>query len=138
MALSNQKHTPKEMLRRLRKRDRAEKAFSQMKTGLDGEKSYCHGTDTYMGRNLVLFFALVMKSAFRFFERDYFENENFRSNDTTSTILGYVSKMTAYETKNGWQRKYALTSKMKTIFRNPGYDEKRRDDFLKADLSKSV
>lgn len=138
MALSNQKLTPKEMLERLRKRDRAEKTFAQMKTSLDGEKSYCHGTNTYMGKNFVLFFGLVMKLAFRFFEKSYFENESFKSNDTTSTILGHVSKIIAYKTKNGWQRKYALTSKMKTIFKNLDYDEKKIDAFLKADLSKSV
>lgn len=138
MALSNQKLTPEEMLRRLRKRDRAEKTFAQMKTGLDGEKSYCHGTNTYMGKNFVLFFSLVTKLAFRFFERSYFDGEGFRSNDTTSTVLGHVSKMTAYKTKDGWQRKYALTSKMKTIFKNLDYDEKKIDGFLKDELSKSV
>lgn len=60
-----------------------------------------------------------------------------RSEWATSTILGYVSKMTAYKAKDGWQRKYALTSKMKTIFRNPDYDEKI-DGFLKDGLSKSI
>ena len=78
------------------------------------------------------------KLAFRFFERSYFDGEGFRSNDTTSTVLGHVSKMTAYKTKDGWTRKYALTSKMKTIFKNLDYDEKKIDGFLKDELSKSV
>lgn len=137
MALSNRKMSPGEMLQRLRKRDRAEKTFAQMKTGLESEKSYCHGTNTYMGRNFVVFFTLVMKSAFRFFERELFEGD-IRTNDTTSTVLGQVSKMIAYRTENGWQRKYALTSMMKKVFKNLGYDEKKIDAFLKTDMPKSV
>ena len=46
--------------------------------------------------------------------------------------------MTAYKAKDGWQMKYALTSKMKTIFRNLDYDEKKIDGFLKDGLSKSI
>ena len=61
-----------------------------------------------------------------------------RSEWATSTVLGHVSKMTAYKAKDGWQRKYALTSKKKTIFRNLDYDEKKIDGFLKDELSKSI
>lgn len=61
-----------------------------------------------------------------------------RSEWATSTVLGHVSKMTAYKAKDGWQRKYALTSKKKTIFRNLDYDEKKIDGFLKGELSQSV
>jgi len=46
--------------------------------------------------------------------------------------------MTAYKAEDGWQRKYALTGKMKTIFRNLDYDEKKIDGFLKDELSESV
>ncbi len=138
MALSNKKLTPKEMLERLRKRDKAEKTFSQMKSFLDGEKSYCHGTNTYVGKNFITFFALVMKLSFRYFEKPYFDNEKYKSNDTTATVLGYASKLIAYKTKNGWNRKYAFTSKMKQIFKNLDYDETKIDQFLATELSKSV
>ena len=40
MAISNKKLKAGEMLQRLRKRDRAEKAFRNMKSQLDSEKSY--------------------------------------------------------------------------------------------------
>lgn len=138
MALSNEKMTPGEMLERLRKRDSAEKVFSQMKSHLGGEKSYSHGTETYTGKNFVTFFALVMKFAFRYFERGYFSNEKYKSNDTTATVLGYASKLIAYKAKNGWSRKYALTAKMKEVFSNLGLDEKEIDQFLAEELSKSV
>lgn len=138
MALSNEKMTPLEMLQRLRKRDRAEKVFSQIKSFLDGEKSYCHGTGTYVGKNFVTFFALIMKLSFRYFEKKYFENEKYKSKDTTSTVLGYASKLIAYKTKDGWNRKYALTAKMKEIFKNLDLDEKTIDKFLIEELSKSV
>lgn len=138
MAVSNEKMAPEEMLSRLRKRDRAEKVFCQMKSFTDSEKCYCHGTQTYIGRNFVLFFALVMRLAFRFFEKDCFKKESYVSNDTTATVLGHVSKLIAYKTKgNGWQRKYALTSKMKSVFGNLGYDEKKIDEFLRTEV-KSV
>lgn len=138
MALSNEKLTPVEMLERLRNRDRAEKVFCQMKSFTDSEKSYCHGTNTYVGRNFLLFFTLVMRLAFRYFERDFFQKEEYARNDTTATVLGYVSKLIAYKDQTGtWQRKYALTSKMKSIFRNLGYDEAKIDGFLKSEF-KSV
>ena len=91
MALSNEKMTAEEMLGRLRKRDRAEKVFLQMKSFMDSEKSYCHGTNTYVGRNFVLFFALIMRLSFRFFERQYFEKST--GDGTTATVLGYASKL---------------------------------------------
>lgn len=132
MALSDEKMTAEEMLGRLRKRDRAEKVFLQMKSFMDSEKSYCHGTATYVGRNFVMFFALIMRLSFRFFERQHFERST--GDDTTATVLGYTSKLIAYKTESGtWQRKYALTSKMKTIFKNLGYDEARIDEFLKTE-----
>lgn len=137
MALSNEKMTPEEMLRRLRKRDRAEKVFCQMKSFTDCEKSYCHGSATYIGKNFVAFFALVVRLAFRFSERKYSEAEKYVSDDTTATVLGYASKLIAYKTEQGWRRKYALTSKMKSIFSNLGYDEAKIDAFLRSEL-KSV
>lgn len=137
-ALSNEKLTPEDRLMRLRKRDRAEKVFCQRKSFTDSEKSYCHGTNTYIGRSFVLFFALIIRLAFRFFEQQYFDKERYVSDDTTATILGYVSKLIAYKSTTGvWQRKYALTSKRKSIFKSLDYDEDKIDSFLKLEL-KSV
>ena len=79
-----------------------------------------------------MFFALIRRLSFRFFVRQYFERST--GDDTTATILGYASKLIAYKIENGtWQRKYALTSKMKTIFKNLGYDEAKIDEFLKTE-----
>lgn len=85
-----------------------------------------------------MFFALIIRLAFRFFEQQYFDKERYVSDDTTATILGYVSKLIAYKSTTGvWQRKYALTSKRKSIFKNLDYDEDKIDSFLKLEL-KSV
>lgn len=85
-----------------------------------------------------MFFALIIRLAFRFFEKQYFNKERYVSDDTTATILGYVSKLIAYKSTTGvWQRKYALTSKRKSIFKNLDYDEDKIDSFLKLEL-KSV
>lgn len=71
-----------------------------------------------------------MKLSFRYFEKKYFENEKYKSKDTTSTVLGYASKLIAYKTKDSWNRNYALIAKMKDIFKNLELDEKAIDKFV--------
>ena len=135
MAISNKKLKAGEMLQRLRKRDRAEKAFRNMKSQLDSEKSYCHGLATYTGRNFVIFFSLVLFLSFRYLERSMFKTDESSTNDTTATVLGKISKLIAYKNTHGtWNQKYALTSSMKEILSNLDLTQTNISSFITKDL----
>lgn len=139
MAVSNEKVEPAEMLKRLRRRDRAEKTFLQMKSFLDSEKSYCHRSETFRGRNFVLFIALIAKLAFRHLQSSLIKYDPDFANDTTSTLLAETAKLTVYKNSNGnYIQKYALTSKMKKVFGNVDIHQAEITKFLSEEIVKSV
>lgn len=139
MAVSNEKLTPEEMLKRIRRRDCAEKTFLQMKSFLDSEKSYCHRTETYRGRNFVVFIALVAKLSFRYLESSLLKFDSTFSNDTTGTLLAETAKLIACRNSKGiYEQRYALTSKMKKVFKNLGIKQEQITEYLTNTLSKSV
>lgn len=139
MAVSNERLSPEEMLRRIRRRDCAEKTFLQMKSFLDSEKSYCHRTETYRGRNFVLFIALVAKLSFRYLESSLLRFDSAFSNDTTGTLLAETAKLIAFRNGKGtYEQRYALTAKMKKVFSNLDIHQAEITDYLTKKLSKSV
>lgn len=113
IVLSNAVKTPKEMILIARARDKGEKCFRRLKSGLDLTTTYTHNMDTYVGKMFIAFVALITCETYRYLIRDIL---NKKSSETTFTTLAELYKLIIYVDKNGkYVQRYALTKKEKEI-----------------------
>lgn len=121
VVLSNAEMPAGEMLELMRKRDKSEKAFSQLKDQLDMKKSGCHNQETFDGKTLVAFVALAIRLTYAWMIRDILAS---KSSMTVATALGELSKYRIYQKEDGgWYPRYAMTKMQKDIFKKMDLDE---------------
>lgn len=126
--LSNGNISAEEMIIIARARDRGEKGFKRLKSGLNLTTTYSHFDSTYKGKMFIAFIALILCETYRYHIIKYLKAT---SSNTTFTSLAELFKIIIYKNNNNkYFQKYALTKNIKDILIGLGLSQVNLTKFI--------
>lgn len=121
IVISNRAMSAENMIRIVRGRDTAEKAFMYLKSHFDLERAKTHNEFTYSGKMFVAFVALVILQSFKWFTRSLLTKSR---SETISTLIGELNRYKIQQKKDGsWFPVYAMNKNQKDILKCVGLTE---------------